>query len=95
MNKHWVQQVLEDHGHFDNVRSYSGRGMYGKSCLGVTMRRGELSEFDLGVLLAGHQEEYSGNFSPIPKPSTDNMGLDMIAYWPSIPYIDDDEEEGE
>ena len=93
--KNWIQNVLEDNGYV--CRPYSGRGMYGKSCLGITMKRGEMTEFDLGVLLGTRQEEY-GSLS-LSTPRTDNMGLDMIAYWPYIQYVEymgvDDEEEEE
>jgi hypothetical protein len=51
---------------------YSGRGMFGKACLGVvgTMQ-------DLDTLLS----EIKGSAKGLKK---DNMGLDYIYYWPDI-----------
>ena len=65
-------------------RSYSGRGMYGKTCLGV-----DLPGASKLVKLAGVLE-----------PVLDQMGMGIIAYWPSIPapveepYRDDDNPSG-
>jgi hypothetical protein len=52
--------------------NYSGRGMFGKTCLGVvgTMQ-------DLDTLLS----EIKGSANGLRK---DNMGLDYIYYWPEI-----------
>ena len=62
-------EKLEDAGY--EWRSYSGRGMFGKSCVGVTLRNdGEL--FQLGA-------DVGNDFG---LPTTDSMGLGIIAYWP-------------
>lgn len=51
-------------------RSYSGRFMYGKDCLGV-----DLPDASCLVELGG-----------CPKPTLDSMGRGIIAYWPSIAW---------
>jgi hypothetical protein len=51
---------------------YSGRGMFGKTCLGVA---GSMQ--DLDTLLS----EIKGSAQGLRK---DNMGLDYIYYWPEI-----------
>ena len=70
-------------------QSYSGRGMYGKSCLGV--RVSNLGQFmsqvltgqvDLEIDVADIQdlaEAFEGM-------KTDSLGLDMICYFPEIPW---------
>jgi hypothetical protein len=56
-----------------NIRhDYSGRGMFGKTCLGVV---GSMQ--DLDILLS----EIPGSAVGLRK---DNMGLDYIYYWPDI-----------
>jgi hypothetical protein len=77
-----VLELLENTSFSDSIRSYSGRGMSGELCLGVEIPRGAL--FELGYEMA--RAVYSGNIwvdvSIVPAPHLDNMGGDMIAYWP-------------
>lgn len=53
------------------VRSYSGRGMFGRECMGVTC-----DDADEAIMECGRLR--------LPKPSVDSMGLAAIVYWPSI-----------
>lgn len=58
---------------------YSGRGMYGRRCFGVTGSR----EFLMKLLLTVQSQLSSnGNDKIIPTPSSDNMAFDEIWYWP-------------
>lgn len=54
---------------------YSGRGMFGKKCVGVTV-----SDLTNALMVAGKLG--------LPKPNWDNMGLQMIIYWPSIEKLE-------
>ena len=78
------------------TRSYSGRGMYGKECLGVSIDRGGLGNFIADVLEnldTDRVEEIAEAFRHL---STDSLGLGMIAYFPGVPYngsSSDDEDE--
>ena len=57
-------------------RRYSGRGMYGKECVGVTLSDdGEL--FDLGRTVGAIEAECNPGHV-----RTDNMGRGIIVYWP-------------
>lgn len=63
------------------ARSYSGRGMYGRNCVGVTLgRNSEFSEFKLGVAIALALGEDAEHLDPC----TDTMGLGFIVYFPSV-----------
>ena len=62
-----IIRIIENAGY--EPRSYSGRGMYGKYCLGV-----DLPEISGLVRLGG-----------VPLPTTDSMGKGIIAYWPRVP----------
>jgi hypothetical protein len=53
-------------------RDYSGRGMFGRTCIGVV---GSMEELDC---LLG---EVRGSGKGLRK---DNMGLDYIYYWPAL-----------
>lgn len=63
-------------------RSYSGRGMYGIECVGVSAdSQGEV--IDLCVELADHDLG-----AKLPAPSFDSLGLGVIAYWPRIEWTE-------
>ena len=75
-------------------RDYSGRGMYGKECIGITAD-------DLGSVLRvmetlhdaySYEDEAVGAMYRAlvdNSPRSDNMGLSTIFYWPSI-SVDED-----
>jgi hypothetical protein len=66
---------------------YSGRFMYGKSCLGLTGQLRDLAEFLLYVVPeTGVDAEWQDV-------KMDSMGMDMIFYWPSIRVIVPTDEE--
>jgi len=98
--KHALQLLLENTDYADRLRSYSGRGMYGKSCLGVTVSSmGDLIADLLGAAVDSTQDEPDGEMSvadaaeAVRGMRTDNMGHDTIAYFPGVPYVDDEESE--
>jgi hypothetical protein len=56
-------------------QGYSGRGMYGKTCWGI-------SGDNLAAIL-----EMAGRYG-LSGASWDSLGLEYIVYWPRIPYIE-------
>ena len=77
------------------VRSYSGRFMFGKNCLGIVANSplfladiiNQIAEkFDLDDDL--DKSDRAELFSELLDYKTDSMGLSTIYYWPSIPYED-------
>ena len=83
------------------ARSYSGRGMYGRNCLGITCEN-PLSCI-LDILFNADSNTVEDVIELLRKDCRqDNMGLDMIVYFPNIKwdeyeaadyYTDDEEEE--
>lgn len=67
---HDVEDLARDLGL--TVRSYSGRGMYGKECVGITTD-------DPDEIVASCREH------GLSIPARDSMGLKTICYWPNIP----------
>ena len=78
-----VLELLENTSFADSIKSYSGRGMEGKLCLGVEIPRNSLFELGYEMARAVYSEAIWANTSIVPAPQLDNMGCDMIAYWPS------------
>lgn len=80
----------------DNVRTgYSGRGMFGRKCLGITGSISDLVSFTTEAVRQDEYNEASADESPeaqalhgfvryIEDVSTDSMGLDSIFYWPDV-----------
>lgn len=66
---------MGDHCDLPYMQSYSGRGMYGKSCLGVSVGR-----YDMHSLLKEFKRK------GIPEPSKDTLGMGAILYWQNIPH---------
>jgi len=62
-----------------NVRSYSGRGMYGKSCVAVYVDDAT-DLLKIGVTIG---ETYADL-----RAATDSMGRGMVVYWPSQTWED-------
>jgi hypothetical protein len=98
--KHPIQVAVENTEH--PTRSYSGRGMFGADCLGVTI------SCSLGSFIADVMNSTLDRFSDYDdQPAagevaeafrsmrTDSMGHDTIVYFPGIPYTVDDAGEDE
>jgi hypothetical protein len=57
-----------------DVRPYSGKGMYGLSCVGIEFEDyGDLWRLSSDLSQMGHE---------VPAPRSDSLGTRLIAYWP-------------
>ena len=89
-----LQTLLEDAGY--ETQSYSGRGMYGKSCLGVVTERPfrmiadctDVLADDLDGCLAEDaiHDELVALGEALRGARQDNMGRDIIVYFPDVEY---------
>lgn len=96
-----LRDLIEEAGY--ETRSYSGRCMYGATCLGVELED-RLGDFFASLLdaIANLQEEDRDEALDLAHEfrsmKTDSMGRGMIVYFESVPYVadadveDDDEE---
>jgi hypothetical protein len=84
------------------VRSYSGRAMYGKKCIGFVVSRGMAAAqfaFNLAIELAADDEDGPEAIEEFHGRTwcQDSLGLDTIVYVPGVKWEDegddDDEEE--
>lgn len=76
-------EALENAGY--TARSYSGRGMYGRNCIGVDLNHaGDL--FRLGVDVGSALGLLGAADVDLVAPRTDSMGMGIIAYWEWIDW---------
>ena len=98
MSKHALQVILERTDHADRVRSYSGRGMFGKECLGVTTHsQSELVADVMSAIIDHVMDEPDGDrdagdaAEAFRNMRTDSMGRDTIVYFPNVCHVKDEE----
>lgn len=78
-----LHEIAEKYG--GTVRSdYSGRYMFGELCYGIDCTKYEMPD----VIAAARRRKIGAE-------RTDNMGLDMIVYWPSVKGVPRPHEEVE
>ena len=88
-----IKETADNHGW--SVRSYSGRAMYGKTCVGITCNSSTAK-----VVIAILQDLYHTEnnslmeeaFSLLSNPREDSMGYGRIVYWPDMKWEDSFEE---
>ena len=93
MDAETLKRFIEDAGY--ETRSYSGRCMYGKSCIGFVTSD---SEFYVGAAIVANIEDECDRFDlceVFHHAKVDSMGRDIIIYFPNIPYEEKYEEEEE
>lgn len=82
------QKLLEDAGL--TPRSYSGRGMYGKQCLGVDSNGSGMEVIATLISLLAENEVTQSDLRELADiledSKTDSMGRGIIMYWPNIPF---------
>ncbi len=64
-------------------REYSGRGMYGKACIGFTIENRAASVLRVGLAVMQSFDEETAE-SIIDRAAWDSMGLNMIVYFPGV-----------
>jgi hypothetical protein len=112
-----AQQLLLDAAKdLDNgaaVRSYSGRGMFGRNCVGITGTLSDCQAVVAGALTAAMEDLFTSSIDTddsdreaynkrdqvatlidqLTKFSWDNMGYDVVLYFPNLKWEEVEEEE--
>lgn len=79
---------------FRLTTTYSGRGMFGATCIGVVVDDPtDLADL-IGALMCAGEDDLAAGLMDQPR-ATDNMGRGTIVYWPGVRAAQDDEEEPE
>lgn len=94
--KHALQIALEamlNQGEDIHVRSYSGRFMYGKECLAVTVDRGFNDHQLIALAVSQPGVDVKAITDALQDTRQDSMGLGTVLYWPNVPYVENEEVE--
>ena len=96
-----LKEAAESFGEVSFYNTYSGRGMYGRQCVGITG-----SESDcLGVIAEVISDIHNCSVlnddfefdetvrTLLCNQSRDNMGYDVIVYWPTLDPIEEENQE--
>lgn len=81
LQREQVMQALEraDLNESALYDDYSGRGMYGATCLGIVGSTGDAAKFLIALAFEGDEAA----LSLAAYTRTDDMGMSMITYWPN------------
>lgn len=92
-----LEQACNDHGDVSFRNTYSGRGMYGRQCVGITGSQHECRRV-IAAVIGEIVESKAGDhdlqevIEELMLWDQDSMACDVIYYWPSLPSIDSAEE---
>ena len=88
-----LERLRDDMGF--EIRSYSGRGMYGKNCLAIVCYSNDI--YPIMFALGQGDTDHNIYYEIIQGTRSDNMGLSNVYYWPRVGYVesDDDKEDDE
>ncbi len=77
----WIN-ALRNEGHAP--RAYSGRGMFGKQCVAITVADWALAAMDLS-----DSSLPKGGKTLLRDARTDSMGKQTVVYWPDMEWPED------
>jgi hypothetical protein len=96
MSKITLQTLIENAGL--EPYSYSGRAMYGKTCLAVNLDNG-LGEFISAIMTEALENADNDDIFDVARAfesmRTDSMGRGIVVYFPGVPFEGDDSEDDE
>lgn len=83
-------EIINDSGEF-TARTYSGRFMYGRQCVGVTCENvfRALAAITEGVAAEDDADLMTAWVEILAGTKSDSMGRDEIIYWPRMEWPDD------
>ena len=77
-------EELKENGYEYRIHSYSGRGMFGKSCLAIA---GDFDPIEIGFYLGKTPVMENEDFPPVKE---DQMGRGILLYWPRVKYVEEE-----
>lgn len=94
-----IREIVEQGENVNFRNSYSGRCMYGRSCIGITGSFRACMDIVGEVIKELHNDSEEDHFDEkvekLMRMSSDSMGYDMIIYWEDLESIEEEFSEEE
>lgn len=84
--------VAGESGHEITRTDYSGRGMYGKTCVGFVVRPRDVAAVGAAIALA-FGDDLTPTCTMLERTSQDSMAFDVIVYFPGVTLAEESEED--
>lgn len=80
-----IKNFISENEQYELYENYSGRGMFGRTCLGVIVQRND-SFMDFIINLTRYMDNYDVDDIDfkLEGATYDNLGLDTVVYFPNI-----------
>ncbi|MBU5473577.1 hypothetical protein [Roseburia sp. MSJ-14] len=80
-----IRKYVDENEGYEIYENYSGRGMFGRKCLGVVVKQG-CSFMDFLMKLTKYMDDNNVDDVDFKLEGTtyDNLGLDTVVYFPNI-----------
>lgn len=83
-----IRNYVSEYEEYEIYENYSGRGMFGRICLGVVIKQGySFMEFLMNLTRYMDNNEVEDTDFSLEGVAYDNLGLDTIVYFPNIRRI--------
>lgn len=80
-----IRSYVDENEQYEIYENYSGRGMFGRSCLGVVVKQGySFMEFIINLTRCMDDNDVDDIDFKLEGVTYDNLGLDTIVYFPNI-----------
>lgn len=84
--------VAGESGHEITRTDYSGRGMYGKTCVGFVVRPRDVAAVGAAIAL-GFGDDLTPTCEMLSQACQDSMAFDVIVYFPGVTLAEGNEED--
>lgn len=80
-----IRSYVDENEQYEIYENYSGRGMFGRNCLGVVVKQGySFMEFIINLTRYMDDNDVDDVDFKLEGATYDNFGLDTIVYFPNI-----------
>lgn len=80
-----IRNYVDENDQYELYEGYSGRGMFGRKCLGVVVKQGySFMDFIINLTRYMDDNDVEDADFKLEGATYDNLGLDTVVYFPNI-----------
>ena len=80
-----IRNYVDENEQYELYEGYSGRGMFGRKCLGVVVKQGcSFMDFIINLTRYMDDNDVEDADFKLEGAAYDNLGLDTVVYFPNI-----------